>query len=201
MDYRATSYFWPMDLKKHLLSRVKGAERKALLRDFIGEGRLSDIPASLTLSALTEDERKLQGSIHPRLMGGEYLPDMDEQEVEIARITLQSVTQDVTSVFARREGHHIHYRVVDEYEGMTLSGRKEMTSDQPLSLGELEAFFNGAFDLYEVFDRILENDTVESLLDFASAGSQFYPQLEELYTRRVTSWVKQWRDRLGSDDD
>jgi hypothetical protein len=136
-------------------------------------------------------------------MGGEYLPDMDEQEVEIARITLQSVTQDVTSVFARREGGRIHYSVVDEYEGTTLSDRKELTSYQPLTLRELETFFNDAWDLYECLDISFDNSNgapVENLLDFASAGSAFYPQLEELYERRIASWVKKWRDWLDSED-
>jgi hypothetical protein len=53
-------------------------------------------------------------------MGGEYLPDLKQDEVEIARITIASTTQDVTSVFARRGKHRIYYRVVDEYGGETL---------------------------------------------------------------------------------
>ena len=35
-------------------------------------------------------------------MGGEYLPDCDLNEVEIARITMASTTQDVTCVYAKR---------------------------------------------------------------------------------------------------
>src|ERR1700680_1429675 len=61
------------------------------------------------------------------------------------RITIASTTQDVTSVYACRGKYRIHYRVVDEYDGDTLSGRNTRTSARPLSLGELEAFFNGAF--------------------------------------------------------
>lgn len=35
-------------------------------------------------------------------MSGEYLPDCDAGEVEIARITIQSTLLDVTAVYARR---------------------------------------------------------------------------------------------------
>jgi hypothetical protein len=35
-------------------------------------------------------------------MGGEYLPDLIPNEVEIARITIASTTQDVTCVYARQ---------------------------------------------------------------------------------------------------
>jgi hypothetical protein len=71
-------------------------------------------------------------------MGGEYLTNQDEGEVEIARIEIASTTADVTSVYARRDGTKIHYRVVDEYRGETLSGATERESIEPLTLGELE---------------------------------------------------------------
>jgi len=79
--------------------------------------------------------------MHPRYMGGEYLPDQEEGEVEIARIEIASTTGDVTSVYARRDGIEILYRIVDEYEGDTLSGHTERTSTEPLTLGELADFF------------------------------------------------------------
>jgi len=39
--------------------------------------------------------------IHPSFMGGEYLPDYRRDEIEIARIELESTTSDVISVRAR----------------------------------------------------------------------------------------------------
>jgi len=47
------------------------------------------------------------------------LPDLAPTKVMIARITIASTTQDVTSVYAGRGRDRIHYRVVDEYEGDT----------------------------------------------------------------------------------
>ena len=82
-------------------------------------------------------------------MGGEYLPDQEDGEVEIARIEIDSTTADVTSVYASLTDTEIHYRVVDEYGGDTLPGPSEMGSSLPLTLGELEAFFTGAWSSCE----------------------------------------------------
>ena len=115
LEFRPQSYFWPLGLEKHLLSRIKGAQRKEALKALLDSGRLDDIPDFLAKSALSEEERRAIGRIHPMFMGGEYLPDMDEQEVEIARISIHSTTSDVTSVYARRTPQGIAYRVVDEW--------------------------------------------------------------------------------------
>ena len=48
-------------------------------------------------------------------MGGEYLPPVKKGEVEIARISLESVSGDQISVRARRSGGRISYSIVDEY--------------------------------------------------------------------------------------
>jgi NADPH:quinone reductase-like Zn-dependent oxidoreductase len=49
-------------------------------------------------------------------MGGEYLPDYGNCEVEIARIELKSTTYDVISLRACPSGSHIKHSLVDEYE-------------------------------------------------------------------------------------
>src|SRR4029453_4622764 len=85
-------------------------------------------------------------------MGGEYLPDLRSEEVEIARITIASVTQDVTSVYARRGRKRIYYRVVDDYVGETLASKRTRTSPQPPQLGEVESFFDQAWSIYDVLE-------------------------------------------------
>ena len=42
-------------------------------------------------------------------MGGEYLPPLEDDEIEIAQYVYASVTQDVTSIRARRCGKRIRY--------------------------------------------------------------------------------------------
>ena len=102
LTFRPKSYFWPLGLDTHLLARIKGAERKAAVQKLIDAGGLDDIPSFLRQSGLSAEERQAFGRIHPACMGGEYLPNMSATEVEIARITIESVTRDVTSVYARR---------------------------------------------------------------------------------------------------
>ena len=113
-----------------------------------------------------------------------------------------SVTQDVTSVYARRSRNRIHYRVVDEYEGSTLSGRCTRTSARPLTLGELESFFNGAWSIFDVlamnfghrgYDRDL-------MLDFVvGVESPFYPLIGQLYERRIETWGAALRETPTAD--
>ena len=55
LDYRPASYFWPHGLATHLLARVKGAARKAALKDLIDAGRLDEVFRRLTTSD-TRDE-------------------------------------------------------------------------------------------------------------------------------------------------
>ena len=158
LEYRPASYFWPLGLETHLLSRIKGAERKAALQRLIDAGRLDEIPDFLAQSALSTDERRAIGRLHPAFMGGEYLPDMAQNEVIIARIVIASTTQDVTCVYARRGKHRIHYRVVDEYEGDTLCGKATRTSVRPLTLRQLEGFFNGAWSIFDVLEMNFADD-------------------------------------------
>jgi hypothetical protein len=61
-------------------------------------------------------------------MGGEYLPDRRDTEVEIARIKIDSTTSDMTSVYARPGKDRINYRVVDEYWGDTLTEKRTRSS-------------------------------------------------------------------------
>ena len=192
LSYRPRSYFWPLGLESHLLARIKGAERRAALRQLIDSGRLDEIPEFLARSSLSDYERQAVGQLHPAFMGGEYLPDQAQNEVEIARITIASTTQDVTSVFARRGKRRIYYRVVDEYGGETLSERSTRTSVHPLTLGELETFFSGAWSILDVLDMNFDDPGADlrTLLGFVvGIDSQFYPQLGRLYLRRIQSWA------------
>ena len=202
LTFRPSSYFWPLGLETHLLARIKGAERKAALKQLIDAKLLDEIPDFLAQSALSDGERQALGRIHPAFMGGEYLPDLLENEVAIARITIASTTQDVTSVYARRRKRRIYYRVVDEYEGETLSGKNTRTSTRPLSLGELEAFFNGAWSIFDVLAMNFGHSGYDrdEMLDFVvGVESQFYPQISELYQRRIDAWAAPRRENLALD--
>ncbi len=203
LDFRPDSYFWPMGAETHLLARMKGAERKAALQRHITAGRRDAIPDILARSKLEEEERRAIGRIHPRFLGGEFLPDLGKNEVTIARITIQSTTQDVTCVLARRCRHRIHYRVVDEYDGDTLSETSTRTSSQPLTLGALEAFFNGAWSLFDCLEWNFRDEgyPFANMVNFFAVDSQFYPDISMLYLTRFIEWSCRFDDRNEVQDE
>jgi hypothetical protein len=117
-------------------------------------------------------------------MGGNYLPDTEEGEVEIGRIAIASTTYDVTSVYARPDHSVIRYRVVDEYGGDTLTGSTEVASDKPLTLGQFADFFLSAWRLIAVLEMNFADD-LERSLGFFTAESWFYPGFDWLCRQRV----------------
>jgi hypothetical protein len=200
LDYRPRDYFWAAGLKIPLLSGIAGATRRQLVRGLIEAG--NPIPAGLDAPVLDEEMRQAWGRVHPSHMGGEFLPAFRTVEVEIARITIASVTQDVTSVYARRGKNRIHYRVVDEYEGDTLSGKNTRTSTRPLTLSELEIFVNRAWSIFDVLEMNFDNDgyDLNRMLRFVvGVESEFYSQIGELYERRIEAWAAVRRAELGMD--
>jgi hypothetical protein len=202
LAFRPKSYSWPLALETHLLCRVKGAARRAGLEKLLESSEtLSALPDLLSQSALSEIDRQGIGSVHPALMGGEYLPDLAVSEVMIARITIASTTRDVTCVYARRGKERIHYRVADEYGGDTLSRRTRRTSTRPLSLGELETFFTGAWSILGVLDRNFADAgfNVGEMLSFVvGVESEFYSQLDNLYRTRIVNWARSRRDQSAT---
>ena len=80
----------------------------------------------------------------------------------------------------------IRYRVVDEYNGDTLSEKRTRSSKRPLSLGELIEFFLGAWPLQEVLEmNELDRDGAQ---DFTRPSSEFYPQFEAGIRARIDGW-------------
>ena len=178
MAYRPEDYFGRQDQQTALLSRVKGTARRNALREALDAGLIDDVPDSVKSAALSHDARQFAGSLHPSFMSGEYLPTVDDRELEIARIHIQSTTGDVVSVYARLVGKRITYRVVDEYEGDTLSEPSTRTSMKALTMGQLIDFFLGAWDLYCCLESNFEDD-LDGMLDFFTGESEYYPCFDE----------------------
>ena len=199
LAYRPESYFWAYDNNIKLASDIKGAERKAMYERAIQSGDIELANAIISVPELTHEERKAHSGIHPAWMGGEYLPNREAQEVEIARITIASTTQDVTCVYAKRGASRIHYRVVDEYEDMTLDERTR-TSIRPLTLIELFNFFIKGWDLFCCLEANFgehgyHREEVQGFI--VDASSSFYAEFEDLVRQRVDQWVDQRREERG----
>jgi hypothetical protein len=199
LSFRPKSFFGPKRVEEYLISKVKGAVLKARLEALSKEGRHQEVASLLGQEGISPADIKALERIHPMFMGGNYLPDTEDGEVEIARIEIASTTRDITCVFAKPEKGLIQYRVVDEYDGETLSGPSEMTSRRPLTLGDLTDFFLDAWSLVDVLNNNFEGD-MGSALGFFTARSEFYPEFDSLCRLRVTEafQVQAGEDAEGS---
>src|SRR5205085_7492 len=141
--------------------------------------------------SITEPDRA-NTAVHPCFMGGEYLPDRCDEEIEIARITIASTTQDVTCIYASRAGNDISYRAVDEYEGDTLTETRTHSSRLPLTVSELADFFLQAWDLFMILDMNFESDgrRANEVRAFFWGSSEFYPGFKLLLAHRVEEWLE-----------
>lgn len=185
LDFRPV-YFGPEDLKKHFGARVKGELRRQAAMDMANAG---DFDAEVMSSELSDDHRQAVGAVHPWLMGGEYLPDFREGEVEIARITLASTTMDVTSIRAQKSGRSYKYRIVDEYENEFVF--EPRSSESPLSMMELIGIIDGCELVTGPRDMNLEGGcTPEEIYNFATVTSVFYPDIEPYYTEANDAWLE-----------
>jgi len=186
LNFRPASYFRPQRLEEHLLSKVKGAVLKRQLKTLFSEGRHADVKDLLGTEGISASDRKALEAWHPMFMGGNYLPDTDDGEVEIARISIASTTWDVTSVYARPDDGVIRYRVVDEYGGDTLTGVTDTKSEKPLTLEEFADFFLKAWPLLDVLEMNFEDD-LDGRLGFFTVDSDFYPDFDRLCRQRVVA--------------
>ena len=186
LNFKPKSYFGPKDLTEHLISQIKSDAVKSRLNQLYRENRYDEVEELLN----TYDEEKMDpGLIHPMFMGGNYLDEKSFNEVEIANIVIKSTTYDVTSVYAQFKDGEILYRVVDEYEGETLTGSTHMKSKEPLTLSELLKFFLGAWSLIECLDYNFYGDVINNkkAMNFFQGNSDFYPEFQLALIELVVS--------------
>ena len=204
-DQRPASYWDDETPEQAILKNIKGDFRREEIRKALQAGTLEAIPGEILKEALSENVRRFTGRIHPWLMGGEYLPDFAADEVEIARIALQSTTFDVISVRARRAAKgSIIYSVADEYEGEFRLARQR--SKLPMSLAEMVDFLDRT-ELDGLTGGLIlgYNDMNAEFLDrdelrhFTRIGSEFYPQLGEHCEQVFDDWVEETQDASEED--
>ena len=199
LKFRPQSYFWAKERGIALASDIKGANRRRIYEQALQNDEADQLSPTLSQHALGSEDRRQIGRIHPSFMGGEYLPNTGRQEVEIARITIASTTQDVTCVYARPLGRRIAYRIVDEYNGDTVTGRAERTSLAPLSLGALIKFFINGWDLLQCLEHNFgeygyPREEVHAFI--VDASSSFYSE----FGCAITEEVDRWLDEKHADD-
>ena len=195
INYRPKSYFTLKELGV-AIDEIKGAERRKQYNHMLVEGVDGILIPLPYKPKLSDEERRRLGGIHPAFMGGEYLPDQEIGEVEVARITIASTTQDVTCVYVRQSAGQLHFRIVDEYNGSTLDGPDELISENPITLGELMDFFLKGWDIFCCLDANFADYNYEPGMVhgfIVSASSSFYGNFGALLTQRINEWLDQVR--------
>ncbi len=198
LNHAPKSYFVPHGLERHLVSKIKSAVIRADLNALLDQGEYQRVREVLIDEDRDNAFFNAMGHSHPMFLGGNYLPDTEEGEIEIARLCLMSVTVDVAAVYARKEKGVIHNRVVDEYDGMTLHEEPYGQSETPMTLEAFTAFVVEKWGL----DGIVNDNffgTVQEALDFFWAESYFYPDLDRML-RHVTLELFPERE-VDEDDD
>jgi hypothetical protein len=184
LEYKPKTYFSPQPLVTYLVDQVKNAAIRERLYVLLSEGRIEEIKQLLGDGEITSNSIRHLEAIHPMFMGGNYLPNMDEGEVEIARIEIASTTNDVTCLFAKMENGKIKLRVVDEYGGDTLNNPTEVVIDEPMTLNEMTELFLTTWSLIDVLEMNFDGQ-LDPALAFFKAKSRFYPKFDELCRERV----------------
>lgn len=209
MNYRPKTYWVYGDQHTKVEATVKGSVRRTIAKlGLEGDPVALTDPHAFDVS-LTDKERGLRASMHPSLMGGEFLPDYDDGEVEIARVSYASVTADVVSVRARWFETEIHYSIVDEYYDdygsyqITLkSSKTPLTFEEIISL--IDTAMGGACQCEDGNGLVLPvlNGNVETGLDnlagFVEVTSPFYPQLNDWYSTVFKEWLD---EKLREEED
>jgi len=170
-----------------------------MIRDFYRSGNLELLCDELLLDTLDEGARRSLGLIHPSFMGGEYLPNYARHEVEIARIELESTTNDVISIRARPRGERIEYTVCDEYQSEF--ALPQSTSSHPLSLRKFIWFLDNvehreSEESWNRFGFVLSYNQCNlecgcplgELQNFTRVTSDFYPDLTLHYAQTIAEW-------------
>jgi len=194
--FRPQSYWLDRDVLQALLRNVKGAERRKMIKSYYKNGNFQELEESFSKISLSDEERFRLASIHPMFMGGEYLPDYERDETEIARIELNSTMADVISIRACiDEGETIEYSVVDEHDGKFNLWTE--WSDKPFSLSELVEFIDRTElegSSYSGLSLSFNNSNAEcmdkeDLVGFTTISSEIYPDLEDHYGKVFTEWA------------
>jgi len=204
LEFRPKSYWDFQDPISGILCNIKGSRRRAFIRDVLAATgdrreqllRLGSIDSALYEESLFPSLTDEMSRMGPSYMGGEYLPNTLRGEIEIARITLASVTRDVYSIRARQQKRKFIYRMVDEYSRIWTLKRRSST--RPLSLGELIHLIDNS----ELEGKNAGGDQIGWLLsfqegypqeisEFITVSSEIYADLEPYYVAKTWAWVEE----------
>ena len=203
MNFAPKSYFDDLTLEEKLGSKIKGQIRGEFVQKNI---RTQPINPKVFKSELDQELKSAQSAVHPWMMGGEYLPDLYENETEICRIVLKSTTMDVTSMRVQLKNERLIYRVVDEYNDYQFK-LPISSSLQPLTMEQLIENLNqceqidsegevndyGGVGLVKpwVYQQFECGDSLDDATSFVTVHSVFYPEVGQYYEHQKTLWYRE----------
>ena len=196
LSFQPKTYWDLRDVLTHVEAKIPGKVRKELIKYALQNGET--VPLEYLKSSLSAELKQSIGSIDPSFLGGEFLPELGENDVIIASINLKSTTSDVIAVIARLTNKGIEYRVEDEYMESYPEGEEHYKvqpnfSKEPLSFKELINLIDNAREGGGLIDcaKNYYPEEPEEYYDFATAESAFYPQLRDWYDESNNEWLEE----------
>ena len=200
-DFSPSSYFSNLDFTTRIKSRVDGQKRK---EEILKKSSRGFVPPALMKNKLSVVKRSERSALHPHHMGGEYLPGMKGNEIEICRIVVQSTTLDVIAIRVQLNDGIYFYSVNDEYEIFDYQ-LPYPSSEVPLTMKELIEQIDNCLVQEKNAEKINYSETGlikpilrnqlsggsrrEDLVDFIAVESQFYPRISEYYTTKINEYL------------
>jgi hypothetical protein len=130
----------PSSKEEAVIRKIKGNFRREFVMRGILDGGLESVPPAWLEHNLSMVLKNFLTSQHPRARGGEDLPDLEEGQVEIARLSLtNSMHGEVTSLRAKQDGDAIVLSMVDEY-GTEIELAESRMDNPPSDRGIISIF-------------------------------------------------------------
>jgi hypothetical protein len=141
------NYFKPAaTVEEDIVRRIKGNHRRHFVSRAMEDEGVDSVPEAWKDHDVSDELKGVLGQENSQFRGGEDLPDLEEGEVEIARLTLaNSVHGEVTSLRAKRvkEPGKISLRMVDEYWYDYQITLPYQIADMPLTSEQVVCLFWG----------------------------------------------------------
>lgn len=178
-DFRPKTYWVPEDLYTHLMSTIKGEERRKDVQAILESGRINELQEWLTSSAITDEERAILERVYNSYEG----------EVEIASILMRSTFADFIWFQAQPSGKGIRYSIHADYDPEAIFECEPQQSAEPLTMGEMISMIDhmGFIEERRYFHVEDRNDP-EEMVDFFTVSSAFYPGLSAYYENEAVEW-------------
>ena len=198
LNFRPDDYFLDLLFEEQAGTKIFGEVRRlAALRKV----KSNYYPPELVGRKFHSYLKNNEGRKHPWLMGGEDLPDLYDNEIEIGRVVLRSSTLDVISLRVQKVDSIFHFRIVDEHEINDYQLPHKM-SNRPLNMLEVIENLDMCLSSQTIneeqgiirpwfLEQLKNGNSFDEASKFITVHSVFYPNLENYYEEMKVDWYQQ----------